>query len=115
MQMRHTDEEVERAAARFEQFADELAPASARVVTTDDLRSVAEAARAVRDDEAVRRQGAQLSRSVRTRTATATGLRGSRCPLLLPRSVQPPMPSVTDSCPLPSDLRVHATARDRVS
>ena len=63
MQMRHTDEEVERAAARFEQLADELAPASARVVTTDDLRSVAEAAKAVRDDEARLREAVELARA----------------------------------------------------
>lgn len=63
MQMRHTDEEIERAAARFEQLADELDPASARVVTTDDLRDVAEAAKAVRDDEARLREAVELARA----------------------------------------------------
>lgn len=63
MQMRHTDEEIERAAARFEQLAEELDPASAQVVTTDDLRDVAEAAKAVRDDEAKLREAVELARA----------------------------------------------------
>jgi hypothetical protein len=37
MQMRHADEEIERAAARFEQLAEELDPASAKVATNDRL------------------------------------------------------------------------------
>ncbi|MGM0618265.1 MAG: sigma-70 family RNA polymerase sigma factor [Actinomycetota bacterium] len=61
--MRHTDEEIERAAARFEQLAEELDPASAQVVTTDDLRDVAEAAKAVRDDEAKLREAVELARA----------------------------------------------------
>lgn len=63
MQMRHTDEEIERAAARFEQLAEELDPASAQVLTTDDLRGVAEAAKAVRDDEAKLREAVELARA----------------------------------------------------
>ena len=63
MQMRHTDEEIERAAARFEQLAEDLDPASAQVVTTDDLRDVAEAAKAVRDDEAKLREAVELARA----------------------------------------------------
>lgn len=61
--MRHTDEEIERAAARFEQLAEELDPASAQVLTTDDLRDVAEAAKAVRDDEAKLREAVELARA----------------------------------------------------
>ena len=61
--MRHTDEEIERAAARFEQLAEELDPACAQVVTTDDLRDVAEAAKAVRDDEAKLREAVELARA----------------------------------------------------
>ncbi len=61
--MRHTDEEIERAAARFEQLAEDLDPASAQVVTTDDLRDVAEAAKAVRDDEAKLREAVELARA----------------------------------------------------
>ncbi len=49
--MRHTDEEIERAAERFEELADKLDPETARVVSTDDLREVAAAAQAVREDE----------------------------------------------------------------
>jgi DNA-directed RNA polymerase specialized sigma24 family protein len=63
MQMRHTDEEIERAAARFEQLAEELDPESAKVLTTDDLRDVAEAAKAVRDDEAKLREAVELARA----------------------------------------------------
>lgn len=49
---RHTDEEIERAAQRFEELADELGPETARVIDTEDLREIAVAAQAVRDDEA---------------------------------------------------------------
>jgi transcriptional regulator with PAS, ATPase and Fis domain len=52
MGMRHTDEEIERAAERFEQLADKLDPETARVLATDDLRGVAAAAQAVRENEA---------------------------------------------------------------
>lgn len=55
--MQHTDEEVEQAAERFEQLAETLDPETARVVSTDDLRGIAVAAQAVREDEA-RLQGA---------------------------------------------------------
>jgi hypothetical protein len=61
--MRHTDEEIERAAARFEQLAEELDPASARVAATDDLRGVADAAQAVRDDEARLREAVEIARA----------------------------------------------------
>ena len=49
--MRHTDEEIERAAARFEQLADDLDPETAAVVDTGDLQQVANTAQAVRADE----------------------------------------------------------------
>lgn len=52
MTMRHTDEEIQEAAERFERVAEELDPETAEVVSTDDLRGVALAAEAVRDDEA---------------------------------------------------------------
>ncbi|MBA2316261.1 MAG: sigma-70 family RNA polymerase sigma factor, partial [Euzebyales bacterium] len=39
--MRHSDAEIERAAQRFEQLADELDPESADVERTDDLREIA--------------------------------------------------------------------------
>lgn len=55
--MRHTDEEIERAAERFEQLAETLDPETATVLSTADLRGIAVAVRAVREDEA-RLQGA---------------------------------------------------------
>lgn len=48
---RHTDEEVERAAERFEQLADDLAPGAIEAHSTDDLQQVAVASDAVRADE----------------------------------------------------------------
>jgi hypothetical protein len=50
--MRHTDEEIKEAALRFEKWADELDPDTAEVEDISDLRAVAEAADAVRRDEA---------------------------------------------------------------
>jgi DNA-directed RNA polymerase specialized sigma24 family protein len=63
MRMRHTDEEIERAAERFEQFAEELDPKAARVLVTDDLCGIAEAAQTVRDDEARLREAVELARA----------------------------------------------------
>lgn len=63
MPMRHSDEEIERAAERFERLAEELDPESAKVLATDDLRGVAEAAQAVRDDEARLREAVESARA----------------------------------------------------
>lgn len=60
--MRHSDEEIERAARRFEQLADELDPAGVEAQQTDDLRSVAAAAEAVRADEAELRDAVEVAR-----------------------------------------------------
>lgn len=49
----HTDEEIEDAARRFEQWADQLDPATAVVESTEELRAVAEAAETARRDEAL--------------------------------------------------------------
>lgn len=49
--MRHTDEEIDRAAKRFEHLADQLDPDTAAVDDLDDLRAVAHAAQQARDDE----------------------------------------------------------------
>ncbi|MGI8873415.1 MAG: sigma-70 family RNA polymerase sigma factor [Egibacteraceae bacterium] len=49
--MRHSDAEIERAAQRFEQLADELDPESADVERTDDLREIAAVSAAMRADE----------------------------------------------------------------
>lgn len=61
--MRHTDEEIERAAERFEQLAEELEPESAKALVTDDLRGVAKAAQTVRDDEAPLREAVGVARA----------------------------------------------------
>jgi hypothetical protein len=51
--MRHTDAQIEEAARRFEQLADQLDPATAEVEDLWDLRAIAEAAEQVRRDEAL--------------------------------------------------------------
>jgi hypothetical protein len=51
--MRHTDAQIEEAARRFGQLADELDPATAEVEDLSDLRAIAEAAEQVRRDEAL--------------------------------------------------------------
>jgi hypothetical protein len=51
--MRHSDAQIEEAASRFEQLADNLDPATANVDDLSDLRAVAEAADQVRRDEAL--------------------------------------------------------------
>jgi hypothetical protein len=61
--MRHTDDEIERAGQRFEQLADDLDPASAGVEQTDDLRQIADAADAVRADEARLRESVEAARA----------------------------------------------------
>ncbi len=63
MRMRHTDEEIERAAQRFEGLADELDPETARVLVTEDLRGVADAAQTLRDDEARLREAVEIARA----------------------------------------------------
>jgi hypothetical protein len=60
--MRHTDE-IERAAGRFEQLADELDPADAEVDQTDDLRAIAAVSEAVRADEARLREAVEVARA----------------------------------------------------
>jgi hypothetical protein len=49
----HTDEEIEEAARRFEQWADDLDPATAVVESAEELQAVAEAAETARRDETV--------------------------------------------------------------
>lgn len=49
--MRHTDEEIERAAQRFEELADAL-PDDVEFEDVSELRTVAEASEQVRTDEA---------------------------------------------------------------
>jgi hypothetical protein len=61
--MQHTDEEIEQAAARFEELADRLDPTTAAVDQTEDLRQVAAACDAVRTDEARLREAVQIARA----------------------------------------------------
>lgn len=61
--MRHTDDEIERAALRFDQLADELDPATAEVDQTDDLRAIAAVSEAVREDEARLREAVEVARA----------------------------------------------------
>ena len=62
-QTRHTDEQIEQAAAHFEQLADDLDPDTVHAEETDDLRQVAIASDVVRDDEARLREAVQLARA----------------------------------------------------
>jgi DNA-directed RNA polymerase specialized sigma24 family protein len=61
--MRHTDDEIERAAKRFEELANDLDPTTADVEDTEDLRAVAAAAEATRADEARLREAVELARA----------------------------------------------------
>ncbi|MEX0834544.1 MAG: hypothetical protein WD010_00515 [Nitriliruptor sp.] len=61
--MQHTDEEIEHAAERFEKVAEELDPEAARVLVTEDLRGIADAAQTVRDDEARLRDAVEIARA----------------------------------------------------
>jgi hypothetical protein len=61
--MRHTDDEIERAARRFEQLADEMDPNSAEVDRTDDLRQVATISETLRADEAQLRETVNIARA----------------------------------------------------
>jgi hypothetical protein len=60
--MRHTDDQIEQAATRFEQLADKLDPATAQVDHTDDLRQIASVSDAVRADEARLREAIEVAR-----------------------------------------------------
>jgi hypothetical protein len=61
--MRHTDDEIGRAARRFEQLADEMDPNSAEVDRTDDLRQVATISETLRADEAQLRETVNIARA----------------------------------------------------
>ena len=61
--MRHTGGEIERAARRFDQLADELDPATAEVDHTEDLRAIAAVSEAVRADEARLREAVEVARA----------------------------------------------------
>lgn len=61
--MRHTDEEIEKAAQRFNELADELDPATAEIEHTEDLRAIAAAAEAARADGARLREAVEVARA----------------------------------------------------
>lgn len=61
--MQHSDEEIERAARRFEQLADELDPDTAQVDRTDDLRQVATISGKLRAEEAQLRESVNIARA----------------------------------------------------
>ncbi len=61
--MRHTDDEIDRAAQRFEQLADALDPTTIEVDHTDDLRQIAAVSETVRADEARLRETVEIART----------------------------------------------------
>ncbi len=61
--MKHSDDDIKRAAERFEQLTETLDPRAAAVEKVDDLRDIAAASEAVRVDEAALRQTVQLARA----------------------------------------------------
>lgn len=60
---RHTDEEIERAANRFERLVEALDPETAAVDNTDDLHQVAVIREALRSDEARLRETVEIARA----------------------------------------------------
>ncbi|MDJ0355094.1 hypothetical protein [Paenarthrobacter sp. PH39-S1] len=61
--MQHTEDEIERAAQRFEHLADELDPDAVEVDVTDDLREVAVISEALRADEVHLRETVNMARA----------------------------------------------------
>lgn len=61
--MQHTNDEIEQAARRFEQLADELDPDTAEVDHTDDLRQVAIVSETLRAEEAQLRETVNIARA----------------------------------------------------
>jgi DNA-directed RNA polymerase specialized sigma24 family protein len=61
--MRHTDEEIEQAADRRAQLADQIEPETVEVERTDDLREIADAVEGVRAGAARVTEAVQLARA----------------------------------------------------
>ena len=61
--MQHTNDEIERAARRFEKLAGELDPDTAEVDRTDDLRQVATISETLRAEEAQLRETVNIARA----------------------------------------------------
>lgn len=60
--MRHSDADIERAARRFEDLAENLDPETADAERTEDLREIAAASAAMRADEARLREAVESAR-----------------------------------------------------
>jgi len=63
MDMKHTDEEIERAAERYRLLTEALDPDVTRADDLSDLRAVATAAEATRQDEARLREAVETARA----------------------------------------------------
>lgn len=61
--MRHSKQEIDEAARRFEELADRMDPATAEVLQIDDLREVAVVSEAVRTDEVRLREAVAAARA----------------------------------------------------
>ena len=60
---KHTEDEIDQAARRFEKLADELDPATTEIDHTDDLRDIAGASEAARADEVRLREAVSVARA----------------------------------------------------
>lgn len=60
---RHTDDEIEQAARRFERLADDLDPETADLDRTDDLSNVAAVSEAIRANEARLKEAVETARA----------------------------------------------------
>ena len=61
--MRHTDDEIDQAARRFDELADDLDPDTAQSENTEDLTHIAATSAAVRADEDRLRQAVDVARA----------------------------------------------------
>ena len=61
--MRHTDDEIEQAARRFDELADDLDPDTAQSENTEDLAQIAATSATVRADEDRLRQAVDVARA----------------------------------------------------
>lgn len=61
--MRHTNEQIEQAAHRFDQLADALDPDTTEAEHIEDLRQIGAAAQAIQADEARLREAVEIARA----------------------------------------------------
>ena len=61
--MRHTDDEIEQAARRFDELTDDLDPDTAQSENTEDLAQIAATSATVRADEDRLRQAVDVARA----------------------------------------------------